>query len=175
MFISIKTNQHNTESFGTKVAERVVNALVTSRLDYCNGLLYGLTEANFNRLQRIQNAAARCVLKRSRDSSATAMLNLLHWLPIRKRIIFKLLLLVYKARNGMAPQYLIDHIMLYKPSRNLRSNTRDLLMVNRTHYSIGDSSFIVSAAVLWNSLPLNLKNVKNIYNFKRSLTSFLFN
>ena len=87
----------------TKVAERVVNALVTSRLDYCNGLLYGLTEANFNRLQRIQNAAARCVLKRSRDSSATAMLKLLHWLPIRKRITFKLLLLVYKAINGMAP------------------------------------------------------------------------
>ena len=107
-------------------------ALVTSRLDYCNGLLYGLTGVNLNRLQRMQNAAARCILKRTRDSSATAMLNKLHWLPIRKRIIYKLLLLVYKTRNGMAPQYLIDHIMLYKPSRNLRSNTKDLLLVNRT-------------------------------------------
>ena len=71
-------------SLDVQVAERVVNAIFTSRLDYCNSLLAGLTVQDFTRLQRLQNAAARCVLMRPRDFSATDMLCELHWLPVRK-------------------------------------------------------------------------------------------
>ena len=91
-------------SLDVQVAERVVNAIFTSRLDYCNSLLAGLTEQDFTRLQRLQNAAARCVLMRPRDFSATDMLCELHWLPVRKRVDYKLLLLTYKTLNGSAPE-----------------------------------------------------------------------
>ena len=73
-------------SLDVQVEERVVNAIFTSRLDYCNYLLAGLTVQDFTRLQRLHNAAARCVLMRPLDSSAKYMLCDLHCLPVRKRV-----------------------------------------------------------------------------------------
>ena len=80
----------------------VQNAIFTSRLDYCNYLLAGFTVQDFTRLQRLQNATGRCVLMRPREFSATDMLCELHWLPVRKRVHYKLLLLTYKTLNGSA-------------------------------------------------------------------------
>ena len=96
-------------SLDVQVAERVVNAIFTSRLDCCNSLLTCLTVQDFTRLKRLQNAATRCVLMRPRDFSATDMLCELHWLPVRKRVYYKLLLLTYKTLNGSAPEYLVNH------------------------------------------------------------------
>ena len=82
-----------------------VNAIFTystSRLDYCNSLLAGLTVQNFTRLKRLQSASARCVLMRPRDFSAKDMLCELHWLPVLKRVHYKLLLLTYKTLNDSA-------------------------------------------------------------------------
>ena len=77
------------------VAERVVNAMVTSNLDYCNYLLYGVAGHQLLRIQRIQNTAAILILQRDRWSNATTMLNKLHWLLINKRISFNVLLMLY--------------------------------------------------------------------------------
>ena len=74
-------------SLDVQVAERVVNAIFTSRLDYCNSLLAGLTAQDFTRMQRLQNAAARCILMRPRDFSATDMLCEMHRLPVRNEYI----------------------------------------------------------------------------------------
>ena len=73
-------------SLDVQVAVRVVNAIFTSRLDYCNSSLAGLTVQDFTRLKRLQNAAARCVLRRPRDFNATDMLCELHWLPVHKQV-----------------------------------------------------------------------------------------
>ena len=73
-------------SLDVQVAERVVNAIFTYRLEYCNSLLAGLTVHNFTRLQILQIAAARCVLMRPRKFSATDMLCELHWISVRKRV-----------------------------------------------------------------------------------------
>ena len=80
-------------SLDVQVAERVVNAIFTSKLDYCKFSVTGLTVQDFTRLQRLQNTAARCVLMSPRDSSDKDMLRELHWLPVRKRVHYKLLLL----------------------------------------------------------------------------------
>ena len=78
-------------SLDVRVAERVENSILTSRLDYCNSLLAGLTVRDFTRLRRLQNAAARYVLMRPRDFSATDMLREQLWrLPVRKRVHYKL-------------------------------------------------------------------------------------
>jgi len=84
----------------------VVHAFVTSRIDYCNSLLYGISKYNINRLQRIQNSVARIVASVSKY--VTPIFRKLHWLPVEQRIQFKMLLTTYKAINGEAPAYLCD-------------------------------------------------------------------
>ena len=82
-----------------------VNALVTSCLDYCNSLLFGLPNNRLHKLQRVQNAAACLICNVSRFDHITPSLYSLHWLPIIYRIQFKILLFVFKALNGLASLY----------------------------------------------------------------------
>ena len=137
-------------------------------------MLAGITERDFTRLQRLQNSAARCVLMRTRDCSATEMLCELHWLPVRKRVKYKLLLLTYKTLHGMGPGYLVDQLKEYCPTRTLRSCESNLLVVKKTRSKMCDSSFTVAAAVLWNSLPLQIKHSKTTDNFKTLIKTYLY-
>ena len=90
------------------ITEWLVHAFITSRVDYCNSLLYGLPNSHIMKLQRIQNAAARLVKGAPRFCHVTPLLFHLHWLPISYRIKFKILLLTFKCLYGLAPNYLIE-------------------------------------------------------------------
>ena len=101
----------------------LVNAFVTSCLDYCNSLLYGLPATQLNKLQRVQNAAARLICNISRFDHISPILFELHWLPIKYRINFKILLITYKALHGLPPNYITELITVKPLSRyNLRSD-----------------------------------------------------
>ena len=84
----------------------LVHAFISSKLDNCNSLLYGLPKHLLNRLRLIQNTAARIVTLSKRFDHITPILFKLHWLPLGYRIHFKILLLVYKCLNGLAPSYI---------------------------------------------------------------------
>ena len=84
----------------------LVFGLVTSHLDYANALYTGLPDCDIAKLQHVQNAAAKVVLKKNKYDSATEALKEVHWLPIRFRVTHKLLTLVYKSLKGNAPKYL---------------------------------------------------------------------
>src|SRR5260221_1126393 len=87
----------------------LVHAFVASRLDYCNSLLYGISDSLVHSLQSILRAAARLVLrKRKFEAITAAMRDTLHWLPIRQRIIYKLCTITYKCLHSTAPSYLSD-------------------------------------------------------------------
>ena len=86
--------------------ETLIHAFVSSRVDYCNNLLYGLPAYQLNKLQRVQNAAARLIFQETKYCHVRPLLYNLHWLPVEFRIDFKILLLTYKAINGLAPFYL---------------------------------------------------------------------
>ena len=88
--------------------EKVIHALITSRLDYCNSLYIGLPNACLSRLQLVQNAAARLLTGTRRRDHITPVLASLHWLPVRFRTVFKILLFVFKAVNGLAPPYISE-------------------------------------------------------------------
>ena len=88
-----------------ETAVNVANALVSSRLDYCNSLLYNTKKAYTSRLQRVQNALCRTVCKLNKYCHVTPFLHKLHWLPIHYRILFKYNLLIYKAIHLSQPPY----------------------------------------------------------------------
>ena len=137
--------------------ERVVNALVTSRLHYCNILLYGTVDKNFARLQRLQNTAARLIMRVPKYSNITPVLKELHWMPVRERVCFKIMLLVHRAVNCRGPVYLRDLICIYTPTKALRSEGTKQLKRPKTNGKAGDASFPAAAPDLWNRLPFSLR------------------
>ncbi len=122
-------------------AETMINAFVTSRLDCCNALLYGLPNCQISRLQRIQNAAARVITHTNQYDHITPALKDLHWLPISSRTEFKCLVIVWKALHGLAPKYLSDLIDV-RQSRSPRTQRKIILEDHLTKLVTGgDRSF----------------------------------
>ena len=103
-------------------ATMVVQAFVSSRLDYCNSLLCGIAIL-LQKLQSVQNAAARLITGTGKREHITPVLRELHWLPVRQRIDFKLAVLVYKALHGQLPRYMAKDCQLLTDigRRSLRS------------------------------------------------------
>ena len=96
-------------SLTVDTAHSLVRALVHSRLDYCNGVLAGMHQYHYDRLQFVLRAATRLVLRLSKWASVSeAMREKLHWLPYPERVEFKLCSTIYKCLHNSAPQYLIE-------------------------------------------------------------------
>ena len=145
----------------------LVTGLVASRLDCCNALLSGLHQTSINKLQRVQNTAARIVTRTSRYSHITPVLKTLHWLPVNYRVQFKILTHTYKALHGQAPKY-IDMLNVYQPRRTLRSMDSVTLEVPRARtVTYGFRKFQCSAAKLWNALPDHIREAKTLNTFKK--------
>ena len=174
-FFHLKNISRLRPSLSDSVAEMLVHAFVTSRLDYCNGVLFGTPKKYLDRLQYVQNSAARVLTHVKRWQHITPTLKQLHWLPVKFRIDYKLLLITYKCQNALAPQYLSD--LLHKPpaKRSLRSTNLDLLSVPKvTKRTFGDRAFSVAAPTLWNSLPVEIRHAPSLDSFKASLKRHLF-
>ncbi len=126
---------------------------MSSRLDYCNAMLGGCPASSINKLQIVQNAAAIVLTRSIKYDHITPILQSLHWLPIKFRIRYKIVLLTYKALNDLAPAYLTNLLSRYNPTRFLRSQNSGLLVVPRIAKSTkGGSIFSYLAPKLWNSL-----------------------
>ena len=110
-----------------------------------------------------------------RREHISPVLRSLHWLPIHRRIEFKIILLVYLCLHDIAPQYLAEMLTTHAVTRSLRSTDKQLLVVPRSKLKRhGDRSFNVVAPVLWNSLPECMKSSSSVASFKRTLKTFLF-
>ena len=151
-----------------------------SRLDYSNGLFYGLPKCTVFGLQAVQNSTARIVTQerlRDHDCMSRALLGLL-WLPVDTRIEYKLLLYTYKALHDLAPGYLCELVVPYMPHRVLRSAESNLLTVPPGKPGkYGSRSFVRTSSNLWNSLRGEraawLENSPTVESF-RNLKTYLF-
>ena len=153
----------------------LANSLVSSKLDYCNSLYYGLPSNSLHRLQLVQNSLARAVMPFvKRRDHITPILHKLHWLPVRQRICYKICLLTYKTLHYNSPNYLLELITPYTPARPLRSSDSDLLSVPRLKSKAGQRSFSYSAPYLWNSLPPRTRSCSSLSSFRSSLKTFLY-
>jgi len=155
--------------------EKVTHAFISSRLDYNNSLLFGQPKKQLGRLQRLQNTAARIIIKTQIQAHISPELVKLHWLPVKYRIDYKILTLTYKCLNNGAPQYLSDLITPKVPSRQLRSSAAIELAIppkGKKHFL--DRSFSYAAPTLWNKLSVQQRNCESLTSFKSIIKTHLF-
>ena len=156
----------------TQMAKSVAVSLVGSRLDYANSLLYGTSQGNLHKLQRIQNTLAKLVCPGHTHSSDA--LRFLHWLPVRHRIDFKIATLTFKLLNFDSLNYLACILKPYLPASALRSHGQRLLARPHVKTCIGSRAFRVAAPSVWNALPLQVRSSPSIDIFRRELKTHLF-
>jgi len=166
-------------SLTTDAAKTLVHAFVSSRLDYCNSLLAGITGGLLKKMQAVQNAAARVITRTRKFDHITPILRDLHWLPIRHRINFKIAVLVFKCLHGCAPPYLADDIipLVSIPGRRrLRSSVTQTLFVppvRTVHY--GSRCFAANGPAVWNNLPAELRTTEcSLETFRKRLKAHFF-
>ena len=155
-------------------AKLLENALVSSRLDYCNSVLSGIVETDLSKLQRVLNRLARVVTKSPPFTRSVALLRCLHWLPVKYRVHFKICLLTYKALHEEQPIYLRSLIATSLPSRSLKSNRGITLSVPMIKTNTGTRAFRSCAPSPWNNLPLSVRSVTSVATFRRRLKTYLF-
>ena len=153
---------------GVETAILLANAMVSSRLDYCNSLLYGVSKSNIAKLQRVQNALCRIIFRLDKMSHVTPFLKKLHWLPIQHRILFKYNLLVFKAINLSQPPYLSALIR----SSSLTCGNRLSISSTRPNKHIGRRGFAVAAPAEWNKLPQTVRSQQTIDGFRSQLKTY---
>ena len=155
-----------------------VSAFALSRIDYCSSLLFGSTHDVTSHLQRMQNYAARVILRLPMSSSITIHLKSLHWLPVKVRSTYKIACLCYHCHSSTAPSYVSD--MLHrKPlhTRNTRSSSYTMPLFNRPAHSkatLGDRSFSLASSSVWISIPYDVRCVPSLSSFKSRLKTYLF-
>ena len=149
--------------------KQIVNSLVVSCLDYCNGMYYGVSGKLYHQLQLIQNACSKSITGKYKHDNLGDDLDSLHWLSIKKRVLFKIGLLAYKSVNGSAPEYLQELFSYSHHGHSLK-----LIVPYYKLERYGRRSFSSIGPRLYNALPLHITTLPTVAAFKSALKTFLF-
>ena len=156
----------------TQTVKTIIQALVISKLDYCNSILLGIPNYNIAKLQRTQNMACRMVYKLPKSLHITQYLFDVHWLKIPQRIEFNVISIMYKCVNNTALEYLRELVLSDKelPECILRSNSRSLLPTSLSRISlVHDYSFKSQGPRLWNRVDIDIRNATTTQYLKANL------
>ena len=154
--------------------EQLVHAFISSKLDMCNALFFGLSKWHIAKLQRVQNAAMRIVLGKKKRESVKDCYKTLHWLTVEQRIVFKVLLLTFKCLNDMGPVPLANLLVPKYSFDNYSSAIKLEECTFRAKTAHGKRAFIFYAPRIWNCLPDVLRACCNVNTFKSLLKTHLF-
>ncbi len=170
----IRALRHIRSLLTQDLAVTVACGIVSSRLDYCNSLLYNSSAENIQKLQRAQNTLARVVTTSAPRTSSNPILMKLHWLPIDYRVKYKIATLTFKVLQYQQPQYLYTLLSRHDTSRPQRSNELNSLMIPRTNTELARRAFSVAAPTIWNNLPTNARTAVTLETFKTQLKTHYF-
>ena len=155
-------------------AKLLATALVSNCLDYCNSLLYGISDTDLTKLQRINNRLACLMTKSPPYTHSFPLLCSLHRMAVRCGILLKISLLTCKTLHEKQPVYLHFMLAASLPSHSLRSNKSISLWVPRVKTNTGARAFHSCAPSLWNILPLSVRSAISVATFKKHLKTRLF-
>lgn len=177
-------NLRDLKRIGSKLNQELKIQLVHSNIlcfiDYCNASYGGLTRFNIQRLQKLQNNAARFIFQlngKKKWQHIKPYLKKLHFLPVEYRIKFKISMLVFKCLNNMAPEYLKDLISLREAKRiNMRMDNDFYLLKSPKppRFSRTEAAFMYIGPKLWNELPYFIRCMTELETFKKSLKTYYF-
>ena len=177
-------NLRDLQRIGTKLTHdlkvQLVHSMIFSHLDYCNAVFGSLSEANLNKLQKIQYSAVTfiCGLKgKDRFQSLSPFLKELHFLPVRSRIKYKIALLVFKCVNNISPEYLSDMLTVRDPNSHSLRMDNDFYLLKaqpRPHRKRTEGAFTFVAPTIWNTLPYGIRCLSDLVCFKKALKTHLF-
>ena len=153
-----------------KHTEMLVHAVTSSRIDYCNSLFFNMPKDNIFKLQKVQNAAARLIARKRKRDPISKTLAKLHWLNVESRIVFKMILLVYKAIHGRCS----ENLKVSYKQHNCRPDNFLLLEPKNVKTKYGRRTFDYAGPRLWNALPLELRTEETVEEFKSKLKTLLF-
>ena len=151
---------------------------ITSRIDFCNSIIYSLPENLVSRVQTIQNSYAKYLTRGNRFASATEARITLHWRLIRTRSKFKILVFANKVVHhpNSVPHYISAPFSTTGHGRTTRFNVSSTLKCDfkRRLLTVGGRSLNHTLPSVWNSLPQELRDIQSFSSFKSSLKTFLF-
>ena len=154
-YLHLRALCHIRRTINDDIAKSIGQALVSSRFDSANSILYGVSQFNISKLQKVQNTLARAVLRACNCTDATSLLAKLHWLSIERRIVFKLATLTFKSLDCGQPSYLSVLLEGFIPVRALWSSSdATRLAVPRSKTRFGSRAFRIASPTVWNSLPV---------------------
>ena len=160
-----------------ETTKMLVHNYVISRLDYCNILYYGLPKYLLRKLQLVMNRAARLIKGVSPRERITPILMELHWLPIRARVVFKMLCITYLALKFERPLYIYNMLRAFYIDSDMvlrHESEVHRLIEPRFNTELGRRAFEKSAPRLYNKLPETVKTADSLELFKKRLKTYLF-
>ena len=168
VYIDIRRISSIRHLLSINTTKTLISAFVLPKLDYCNSILYGSPMYMLERLQKVQNSAARLIFQCREQNHISPILMSLHWLPINAHKEFKLSVICHYFFLGLSPIYLSDLLSMYTPIRNLRSSydNRILCITKLRTKTFGHRSFSFAAHTIWNSLPSELRHTDSIQIFE---------
>ena len=178
MFFHLRALRHIRHTLTDDAAKTIASSLVGSRLDYANAILVGTSCKNINRLQHIQNTLGRIVMKVPHDQTLNVitkhLLSTLHWLPVRRRIDFKISVLTHKLLSTGQPSCLPCKITPYVSGPHLTSSESGTLTVPRIKTVIGSRSFRSATPFVWNLIPVDIRTEPSLELFRVKLKTHYF-
>ena len=153
------------------------NGYILPLFDYCCTIWGETTNTNLDKLFKLQKRAARIILDAQHDSPSKPLFKELGWLTLHNRIKYHRGVLMYKCINNIAPNYLSEMFKSCYDSTvySLRSTKSNRLFIQRPNTNFMKRTFQYSGTLLWNEIPLSLKNIQNIDVFKKRYFEYLIN
>ena len=150
----------------TEEAKKVIHAFISSKIDYCNAMLYSVKQSTFDKLQRVQDEAAKLINRSCFSLSDQTFLDL-HWLKIEQRVVFKFLLLVHKFFIGNAASYFSELLLV-------KNSSKRLLYITFMNTAAGRRAFSYASPRIWNRLPEDVRLQNDTTKFKTMIKTALF-
>lgn len=162
-----KTNYLGRMAFKLNLESKITiyNTCIAPHLNYCSTILYQSSETQIQRLQKIQNKAMRYILNMNRFTNTNVMLNTLEWLNVKQKIYYNTMILIFKAKNKMLPDYINDKFKIVDHNRILRDNVKFKIPNFKKEYT--KNTIFCNGSRFFNMLRMETKNETNLSKFKK--------